>query len=127
MSNSFVIKGNICQTRNPDALDLHERGYAVCVDGISMGVFDTLPMEYADLPIYDYGDSLVFPGLVDLHVHAPQYAFRGMCMDLELMDWLNRYTFPEEEKYENLEYAEISALSSVSASLASLSILTLPT
>ena len=106
MSNSFVIRGNICQTRDPGALDLYERGYAVCVDGISMGVFDTLPTEYADLPLYDYGDSLVFPGLVDLHVHAPQYAFRGMCMDLELMDWLNRYTFPEEEKYERLEYAE---------------------
>ena len=106
MSNSFVIRGNICQTRDPGALDLYERGYAVCVDGISMGVFDTLPTEYADLPLYDYGDSLVFPGLVDLHVHAPQYAFRGMCMDLELMDWLNRYTFPEEEKYESLEYAE---------------------
>ena len=44
--------------------------------------------------------------MVDLHVHAPQYTFRGMCMDLELMDWLNSYTFPEEEKYENLEYAE---------------------
>jgi guanine deaminase len=27
-------------------------------------------------------------------------------MDLELMDWLNQYTFPEEEKYENLQYAE---------------------
>ena len=27
-------------------------------------------------------------------------------MDLELMDWLNRYTFPEEEKYEDLEYAK---------------------
>ena len=28
-----------------------------------------------------------------------------MCMDLELMDWLNRYTFLEEEKYEDLDYA----------------------
>ena len=106
MSNSFVIKGNICQTRDPDALDLYEGGFAVCVNGVSMGVFDTLPLEYADLPLYDYGDALIFPGMVDLHVHAPQYAFRGMCMDLELMDWLNRYTFPEEEKYESLEYAE---------------------
>ena len=106
MKTSFVIRGNICQTRDPGALDLHECGYAVCVDGISMGVFDTLPTEYAELPLYDYGDSLIFPGMVDLHVHAPQYAFRGMCMDLELMDWLNRYTFPEEEKYESLEYAE---------------------
>ena len=106
MKNSFVIKGNICQTIQPKAVDLHENAYAVCVDGVSKGVFDVLPAEYASLPLYDYGDSLIFPGMVDLHVHAPQYTFRGMCMDLELMDWLNRYTFPEEEKYEDLEYAE---------------------
>ena len=106
MKKSFVIKGNICQTITPDALDLHEKAFAVCVDGVSVGVFENLPSEYADLPLYDFGDALVVPGLVDLHIHAPQYAFRGMCMDLELMDWLNRYTFPEEEKYEDLEYAK---------------------
>ena len=106
MKNGFVIKGNLCQTSVPSALELHENAFAVCVDGVSCGVFDVLPPEYASLPVYDYGDALIFPGMVDLHVHAPQYAFRGMCMDLELMDWLNRYTFPEEEKYENLEYAE---------------------
>ena len=106
MNNSFVIKGNICQTKHPGALDLYENAFAVCVDGVSRGVFEDLPEEYASLPLYDCGNSLIFPGMVDLHVHAPQYAFRGMCMDLELMDWLNRYTFPEEEKYEDLEYAE---------------------
>ena len=90
MKNCFVIRGNICQTTTPSALDLHENAYVACVDGASVGVFDVLPDEYASLPLYDYGDSLVFPGMVDLHVHAPQYAFRGMCMDLELMDWLNR-------------------------------------
>ena len=106
LENNFAIKGNICQTKIATELDLHEKAYAVCVDGISKGIFDELPDAYADLPVYDYGEALIFPGMVDLHVHAPQYAFRGMCMDLELMDWLNQYTFPEEEKYENLEYAE---------------------
>ena len=104
--NSFVIKGNVCQTKNPKQLDLHENAYIVCVDGVSKGIFETLPAEYAKLPLIDYGDALIFPGMIDLHVHAPQYAFRGMCMDLELMDWLNQYTFPEEEKYEDLQYAE---------------------
>ena len=106
MKTSFVIKGNICQSVCSKELDLHESAYAVCVDGKSMGIFDILPKEYVSLPLYDYGDALVFPGMIDLHIHAPQYAFRGMCMDLELMDWLNRYTFPEEEKYKSLEYAE---------------------
>ena len=106
MKNSFVVKGNICQTINPYELNLHKNAYVVCVDGVSKGVFDVLPMEYSNLSLYDYEDALIFPGMIDLHLHAPQYAFRGMCMDLELMDWLNRYTFPEEEKYENLEYAD---------------------
>ena len=106
MNNSFVIKGNICQTKNSKELDLHEKAFAVCVDGVSKGIFEVLPEEYENLPLYDFGDKLIFPGMVDLHVHAPQYAFRGMCMDLELMDWLNRYTFPEEEKYEDLGYAK---------------------
>ena len=106
MEKSFVIKGNICQTKNAKELDLHEKAFAVCVEGVSKGIFDVLPNEYADLSIHDYGDTLIFPGMVDLHVHAPQYAFRGTSMDLELMDWLNCYTFPEEEKYEDLAYAE---------------------
>ena len=106
MKNSFVLKGNICQTKNPKELDLHENAYVVCVDGVSKGIFNEIPTEYKDLEVVDCGDKLIFPGMIDLHVHAPQFAFRGMCMDLELMDWLNQYTFPEEEKYENLEYAK---------------------
>ena len=106
MKNSFVIRGNICHTTNLGKLDLHSGAYAVCVDGVCAGVFDNIPDEYKDFEVIDYGDKLIFPGMIDLHLHAPQYAFRGMCMDLELMDWLNRYTFPEEEKYEDLEYAD---------------------
>ena len=105
MNNSFVLKGNICQTKTSKELDLHENSYVVCVDGVSKGIFKEIPEEYKGLEVVDCGDKLIFPGMTDLHVHAPQFAFRGMCMDLELMDWLNQYTFPEEEKYENLEYA----------------------
>ncbi|MBR1686336.1 MAG: amidohydrolase family protein, partial [Clostridia bacterium] len=53
----------------------------------------------------DYGDCLIIPGMVDLHIHAPQYAFRGTGMDDELLDWLKLRTFPEETKYADLEYA----------------------
>ena len=89
MGNSFIIKGNVCQTINPKELDLHEKAFVVCVDGVSKGVFSSLSDEFQNLPIYDYGDALIFPGMIDMHVHAPQFAFRGTSMDLELMDWLN--------------------------------------
>ena len=106
MGKNFVLKGHICYSQDKSTLKVFENSFLVCVDGKSKGVFKTLPEEYKNLPLKDYEDKLIIPGMVDLHVHAPQYAFRGMCMDLELMDWLNQYTFPEEEKYTNLDYAE---------------------
>ena len=45
INNSFVIKGNICQTKNSKELDLHEKAFVVCVDGVSKGLFDILPKE----------------------------------------------------------------------------------
>lgn len=106
MNKDFVIKGHICYSQDKSTLKVYENSYLVCVNGKSKGIFENLPSEYQNLPLKDYGDKLIIPGMVDLHVHAPQYAFRGMCMDLELMDWLNQYTFPEEEKYTNLDYAK---------------------
>ncbi|MBQ5668742.1 MAG: amidohydrolase family protein [Peptococcaceae bacterium] len=102
----FVLKGHICYSESKNELITRENAYVVCVGGKSKGVFSELPQQYAALPLKDYGDCLIVPGMIDLHIHAPQYAFRGMCMDLELMDWLNCYTFPEEAKYMALEYAE---------------------
>lgn len=56
--------------------------------------------------VADYGDCLIIPGMADLHLHAPQYAFRGLGMDCELLDWLEKHAFQEEIKYNDLEYAD---------------------
>ena len=103
---SFIIRGNICYSEAKEQLSVTDRGYLVCCKGISRGVYPVIPDEYRDLPVRDYGDRLVIPGMTDLHVHAPQYPFRGLGMDLELLDWLNTHTFPEESRYAELEYAE---------------------
>ena len=50
MSIGFVIKGNICQTVNPKELDLHEKAFVVCADGVSKGVFDTCPRNMPPCP-----------------------------------------------------------------------------
>jgi len=105
-NKSFIIKGNICYSISEDEIRTVQRGYLVCEDGLSMGVFSEYPAKYDGLPIKDYGDFLIFPGMVDLHLHAPQYSFRGIGMDMELLDWLNTYTFPEEAKYVDYNYAK---------------------
>ncbi|XP_037010938.2 guanine deaminase [Artibeus jamaicensis] len=46
------------------------------------------------------------PGLVDAHIHAPQYYFAGSHMDLQLLEWLTKYTFPTELKFKSIDFAE---------------------
>ena len=104
-TKSFVLAGNVCYSVSPREVSCTDHGYVVCVDGKSAGVFSELPERYAGLPLVDCGDQLIIPGMSDIHIHAPQYAFRGLGMDLELLDWLNTHTFPEEAQYKDLEYA----------------------
>lgn len=106
MNADFILKGNLCYSEDKDHLVVKENQYVVCVEGKCEGVFESLPEPYAHLPVTDYGDAILIPGLTDLHVHAPQYSFRGLGMDLELLEWLETNTFPEEAKFSNLEYAD---------------------
>lgn len=101
-----ILKGHICYSTDKDTLRTVEDGYLVCEGNRIKGVYEILPDEFSGIPVKDYGDRLIIPGLVDLHAHAPQYAFRGLGMDLELLDWLEAHTFPEEAKYNNIDYAK---------------------
>lgn len=106
MKNELIIKGDICYSISKDKMEFHENSYIICSGNTVTGVYPILPMQYADCPVLDYSGRLIIPGMTDLHVHAPQYAFRGLGMDMELLDWLNNHTFPEETKYQDLDYAK---------------------
>lgn len=105
MNRSFVLKGHICHTPDAGRLAIREDAWAVCEEGICRGVFDTLPERYAGLEVIDCSGKLIIPGLVDLHIHAPQFTYRGTGMDHELIDWLEEMAFPEEARYADRDYA----------------------
>ena len=83
-----------------------EDGWVVVRDGIIELPYIELPDSAKDLPVHDFKGKLVMPGMVDLHIHAPQYAFRGLGADMELLDWLKNYAFKEEAKYGDIAYAD---------------------
>ena len=103
---NFALKGTIIWSESPTQLSIHENSYLVCENGVCAGVFPTLPEKFAGIPCRNTGDSIIIPGLTDLHLHAPQYSFRSIGMDLELLEWLDTLAFPEESKYADLEYAD---------------------
>lgn len=43
--------------------------------------------------------SVLVPGFIDTHIHAPQWTQRGVGLDLPLDQWLNDYTFPLESSF----------------------------
>jgi guanine deaminase len=49
--------------------------------------------------------QVLLPGLIDLHVHAPQWPQLGLALDLPLQEWLQACTFPLEARYVDTEYA----------------------
>lgn len=108
MTKTYALKGNIIYSKNQNEINCFENSYLICQDGKSMGVFEELDEKYKDIEVIDFGEKIICPGLVDLHIHAPQYNFRGMGMDLELLDWLNTYTFPSEAKFKDEDYAKRS-------------------
>ena len=103
---TFTLRGAVCFSTDSSHLTCLEDAYLVCQNGLTIGVYPQLPEQFHGIPCEDFNNCLIVPGMNDLHLHAPQYAFHGMYMDLELLDWLNTVTFPEEARYADLNYAE---------------------
>lgn len=67
-----------------------------------------LPAEYKSLPAENYPDCLIMPGFIDAHLHFPQYRMIA-AFGKNLLDWLNRYTFIEEQRYGDEDIAATAA------------------
>ena len=83
----------------PDLLDIPDA--AVVVDGsiiAAVGEASDILDAYSSTTaatVHDHGDALIIPGLVDCHVHYPQIGMIASPGE-QLLDWLDRYTFPAE-------------------------------
>jgi guanine deaminase len=62
--------------------------------------------------------QLLLPGMVDLHIHAPQFPQIGSALDIPLQDWLQTHTFPLEARYTDENYAAAAYESLVDCLLA---------
>ncbi len=101
-----IYKAHILFTKEKSHFDILENGYIIVDNGIIVDVCSVLPEQYKSCEIVDFGDKLLIPAMNDMHVHAPQYRNQGIAMDLELLPWLDNYTFPEESKYKDIDYAK---------------------
>ncbi|MBU3180848.1 guanine deaminase [Clostridium psychrophilum] len=106
MRIDYAVKGNIIFTKEFGKYEVIKDGYIVVQGKLVKGVYKKLSGEFINLKVIDYGNAMIIPGFVDIHLHASQFANLGLGLDKELMPWLEEYTFPEEAKYADVSYAK---------------------
>ncbi|WP_106205251.1 guanine deaminase [Aliiruegeria haliotis] len=91
----------------PDGCARHIRRGAILVrDGAihEIGEAEDLRAAHPDARVTDHGEGVILPGFVDSHAHYPQTAIIAS-WGKRLIDWLNSYTFPEEMRFRDADYA----------------------
>ena len=109
-----IIKGRILHfLNNPfiakieDSVNILENG-GILIEGNlikDVNEFQHLKTQFPHVEIHDYGNNLITAGFIDCHMHYPQTKIIAS-YGKRLLDWLNDYTFPEEIKFENSDYAK---------------------
>lgn len=90
----------------PDAVEYFADG-ALIVDGgrvVAAGPAGEL-LAGADIEVVDWRDRLLVPGFIDCHVHYPQLDMVAS-YGARLLDWLERYAYPAEERFADARHAE---------------------
>ncbi len=84
-----------------DGAVLTEGGLIKAVGDYAAVAAQALP----DTPQTDHRPHLIMPGFIDTHIHFPQSQVIASYA-AELLDWLNDYTFIEEQKYADEQFGE---------------------
>ena len=81
----MFLKGNFLYTPSQTEFIILENQYIQVEDGKVQGFSQDLPEHIGPSSVVDYGNDIIIPSFVDLHIHAPQYINRGLGFDEELL------------------------------------------
>lgn len=82
-------------------------GLLVIKDGVVESLSDAsqaISKLDSSIEIIEHKNSLIMPGFVDTHIHYPQTEIIAAYGE-QLLQWLEKYTFPTERKFKDPAYA----------------------
>lgn len=100
MKADIIIKNAYIVTVDSQR-EVISNGYLVISDGIIKEIKEgSVPSEHEADTIIDASGMVVFPGLIDTHMHMFQTMFKGLGRDKTLFDWLDASVRPSLHKLE---------------------------
>ena len=116
MTDTQIIRGRMLRfSGDPfllgvDALEWFTDG-ALAISGgmiVAAGEAEAVIAAHPQAPVTRHADKIIAPGFVDCHMHYPQTGIIASYGE-QLLEWLNRYTFPEETRFADRAYADTVA------------------
>lgn len=106
LGQTLGFETNPFEGRAQDAARHHRQGGVLISGGriVAVDEAQVLRAAHPKAKVVDYGQALIMAGFVDAHVHYPQTGIIAS-WGKRLIDWLNSYTFPEEMRFGDTEYA----------------------
>jgi len=107
----LALRGTLLSAPSPRRGEVHADGLILIEDGLIREIgpaerwIDRLPPGTV---LQDCRPYLLVPGFVDVHVHFPQVDVLAS-FGAQLLDWLERFTFPAERRFEDPTHAEAMA------------------
>ena len=95
----LVIANGTVVTMDPAGRVL--RPGSLAIDGTDIVAIDRpeiIRQRFRGTDTIEAWGSVIMPGLINTHTHAPMVMYRGLADDLALMEWLQKYIFPAEAK-----------------------------
>lgn len=117
MATPLVFCGPLIHSLSTDEIEIIDSALLVVIEGKITTLQKNVPGNKAEGIVSQFklgsnvkvqhlppGEFLI-PGFVDTHNHAPQWAMRGLGRGLQILDWLDQITFPNEAKFKDPDYA----------------------
>merc|ERR1712212_607996 len=126
---SFAVVGTIVDTTDDWKLNIEENCLMVVNErgNIALKCENTkenlenakqrFGLREDDVIFMNEKDEFLLPGFIDSHFHASQFPNCGLGLDLPLLKWLEKYTFPLEKTFEDTKFAHKVYESAVAATL----------
>ncbi|MDT0596182.1 guanine deaminase [Glaciecola petra] len=101
----------------PEATDVPSRDYVHFVDGglvvvngkiLALDEYAVIFPKHPTAEVVDYRGRLIVPGFLDSHLHFPQTEMIAKYGE-QLLEWLENYTFPTEDKFKDMNYCRYIA------------------
>jgi guanine deaminase len=111
-TGEWAIKGTALHTPTPKQLEvMRDTLIVIGADGtivrVESGAESAPHFRETGRLIELTPTQYLLPGLIDTHVHAPQWPQMGTALDLPLEKWLIEYTFKTEARYADPEFARL--------------------